>query len=175
MIKTLKIVGIFFLVLSPFSIVLGIHVLFINLVCGLLLLGMSEVLFSVRNVESMVLTSTLNAEYIIRLIEQSKRYVFVSDDLEIYNLDSEIFPLIILENEEYIPVTPLTNYVEPSQDEYIFKFPNNNEHRLKVYNTYQHKVDLFEVDNKLLVKASALGLSLEIEGDRVKVRIVVNN
>jgi hypothetical protein len=132
MVKALKIAGIIFLVISPFSIVFGVPPSLINLAFGLLLLGVSEILFSVRNIESKVIASIVSNEYIVRLIDRSKRYPFTSEHLEIYTEDSEIFPVIVLENEEYIPLTVLTNYVEPNENEFIFTLPNSEELKLKV-------------------------------------------
>jgi uncharacterized membrane protein len=83
MVNALKIVGGIFLVISPFSIVFGFPALLICLAFGLLLLGLSEVLYSVRNIESKVLTSIVNKEYIERLINKAKRYAFISEDLDI--------------------------------------------------------------------------------------------
>jgi hypothetical protein len=169
MVIALKIVGIIFIVISPFSIVFGVPPSLTTLAFGLLLLGVSEILFSVRNIESKVIASTVNKEYIVRLIDRSKRYPFKSESLKVYTEDSEIFPVIVLENEVYIPLAVLTNYVEPNENEYIFTLPNSEELRLKVYSSYQPKADLFEVDSQLFVKASALGLSLSIENDSVVV------
>jgi hypothetical protein len=101
----LRIVGIVFLVISPLSLVFGIPPLLICLAFGILLLGMSEVLFSVRNIESKVLLSTVNKEYVVRLIDKSKRYAFTSEELELYTGDSEIFPILVLEHEKYFPLT----------------------------------------------------------------------
>lgn len=133
---------------------------------GLLLIGFSELIKSVKNIENKLVNGTIKG--IDEIIRNSKKYFFKSDSLDIYTThDNDTYPLVVVQGKYYIRLKLLKNYVKEAENHYHFFFPNKESIMLTGSDRFEKDIDLFGHNGLLYVKLCAINLKLKIDGNEL--------
>jgi|GEM_PF-5176518 len=159
-------------------ILLGLIALFVSglngviiMSIGLILVGLSEILSTLRNLEKNLIRH-FSPKEIKQMMNLSRRYTFSSDKIALYVVDRDQFPVIDIGDEQYLPLELLTYHYEPTADgKFIFKLPDREEIHLKLDQKVERENEdspsnLIEVNGELFVRVKALGLDLVIDGNK---------
>ncbi|TCN00677.1 hypothetical protein EV294_101125 [Paenibacillus sp. BK033] len=140
-------------------------------VAGFVLVSLAELVRLQQGMYHLALGLPLRNEQIHKILRRTSPVKVTSTTLSIHPFNETEYPLLELQGEAYLRVKAFISYIEQSETEYRFTFPDSAPVLLICDPRYSQGSRLFQYNDQVFVKLSALPLSIEKEGDRLRVEV----
>ncbi|GMK46671.1 hypothetical protein PghCCS26_38000 [Paenibacillus glycanilyticus] len=138
---------------------------------GFVLVSLAELVRLQQGMYHLALGLPLKNEQIHKILRRTPPVKVTSTTLSIHPFNETEYPLLELQGESYLRVKAFIPYIEQSETEYRFTFPESALVLLICDPRYSQGSRLFQYNDQVFVKLSALPLSVQKEGDRLRVEI----
>lgn len=139
---------------------------------GFVLISLAELVRLQQGMYHLALGLPLKHEQIHHILRRTPPVKVTSTSLSIHPFNETEYPLLELHGEYYLRAKAFIPYMEQSETEYRFAFPETALVLLICEPRYRKGSRLFQYNDQVFVKLSALPLSVEKEGDRLHVEAV---
>ncbi|SFE43165.1 hypothetical protein SAMN05216378_3091 [Paenibacillus catalpae] len=160
------------------ALLFGVFMMFVTLPLGLIFAGAGFVLISLAELVRMqqgtyhlALGLPYKNEQINEIIKRSTPVKVFSTGLSIHPFDGTAYPLLQLHGESYLRAKAFIPYIEQSEMEYRFSFPDVDPVLLLCEPRCGQGSSLFQFNEQVFVKLSALPLTIKREGDRLRIEV----
>lgn len=169
MIIFLQVLGLLVIVLGSPIVLFTENIFFgiISLVGGALVLGVSKMIEQLQDMNHKILGISLTDSQINTIIRNSRSYHIESEVFPVYPDNETKSPLIVLEGEYYINARLFKNNLKHEEYEYRLALPGKEQIVMNLSEYYYKGVLLFKWHDQLLLKISAVPLTLTMNKDRI--------
>ncbi|MFD2673221.1 hypothetical protein [Marinicrinis sediminis] len=128
---------------------------------------LSIIVHQVRQMNIRMLGLPLTNAQIDTIIQHSPTFTIESDDFDVHEPFS-LYALCVIDGESYLSVRVFTKYVQITEYELVFEWPDLPATIIHCENQYVTGASAFEHVIERYVSCSALGLKMEREGNVLK-------
>jgi hypothetical protein len=160
------------------AILFGVIILFSNILAGLIVAVAGSVLVSLAELVRMqqgtyhlALGLPYKNEQINEMIKLSQPMKVFSSGLTIHPHDDTAYPMLRLHGEYYLRAKAFVPYIEQQEMEYKFVFPDTEPVLLLCELRCRQGSNLFQFNEQVFVKLSALPLAIQMEGDKLRIEV----
>jgi hypothetical protein len=138
---------------------------------GFVLASLAEIVLMQRDTYVLALGLPYKNEQINLIIKRSTPVKVFSSGLSIHPFDGTAYPLLQLHGEAYLRAKAFVSYIEQHEMEYRFVFPDVDPVLLVCEPRCRKGSSLFQFNDHVFVKLSALPLDVHREGDRLRIEV----
>jgi hypothetical protein len=160
------------------AILFGLIIMFSNILTGLIVAAAGSVLVSLAELVRMqqgtyhlALGLPYKNEQINEMIKLSQPVKVFSSGLTIHPFDGTEYPLLLLHGEYYLRAKAFVPYIEQQEMEYKFVFPDTEPVLLLCEPRCRQGSSLFQFNDQVFVRLSALPLAIQLEGDKLQIAV----
>ncbi|GLX67656.1 hypothetical protein [Paenibacillus glycanilyticus] len=138
---------------------------------GFVLASLAELVLVQQSKYHLALGLPYKDEQINLMLKRSTPVKVSSGGLSIHPLDGTAYPLLQLHGDYYLRAKAFIAYIEQNETEYRFAFPDVEPVLLASEPRCRQGSSLFQFNDQVFVKLSALPLAIQLEGDRLRIEV----